>query len=153
MKTNGINSTTSHFKSINAETRRYRRISLQLPTEYSLKGSSITRFGHTINICEEGLVICIREKYEVGQNLRVKVFFSTGSDCVFIDTRTEVVWRNILEQRKKEYVCGLRFIEMSHDDLKKLRIFLKSFSEAAQEQKCPTLFGLRIWKERSLKKR
>ncbi len=105
-----------------------------MPTEYSYKDSSQARFGHTINICEEGVVICIREKYEVGENLRVRIFFNMDSDCVFIEARTVVVWRD-MEQREKENVYGLKFMEMSSGDMKKLKMFLKSFAGAMQEQK------------------
>ncbi len=135
MRNNEKYNLISRSKAFNPEIRKHKRISLQLPTEYSSKGSSITRFGHTINISEGGVVICIRERLEVGQNLRLRIFFSMDSDGVFIEIQTMIVWRNNSEQREKEYVYGLRFVEMSDEDLKKLKIFLKSFAGAMQDQK------------------
>ncbi len=71
----------------------------------------------------------------------MRVFFNMDSDCVFIDSQTKIVWRDNLEQKGKEYVYGLRFIEMSDGDMKKLKIFLKSYSGARQERKWPGLLG------------
>jgi c-di-GMP-binding flagellar brake protein YcgR len=153
MRNSEKNRTASHCKALDAEKRKYGRIPLILPTEYLRTGSSITRFGHTINICEEGILICLPEKYEVGENLRVKVFFNMDFDCVCIDTRTEVVWSVHWEQKEKEYVCGLKFIEMSDGDLRKLKKFLKRFSEAGQDQKWLELFRLGVREREFLKKK
>jgi len=111
------------------------------------------RYGHTVNICEEGILICLPEKYAVGDNLWVKIFFNMDFDCVCIDTRTEVVWLGNLEQMEKEYICGLKFIEVSDGDLKKLKKFLKRFSGAGQDQKWPGLFRLSVRKKELMEKR
>ncbi len=135
LRNNEKDSLISRSKAFNPEIRKHRRISLQLPTEYSCKDSSITRFGHTNNICEGGAVIYIRERFEVGKDLQVRIFFNMDSDCFFIDARTVVVWRKNLEHGEKEYAYGLKFIKTSDEDLKYLKIFLKSFAGAMQDQK------------------
>jgi hypothetical protein len=59
----------------------------------------------------------------------LKLFFSMGSELHTIETLVEVVWTDIhLGKDWGDYRTGVRFIEISAEDMDKLRKFLKSLS-------------------------
>jgi hypothetical protein len=118
---------TPHCEDINFEKRKHPRLPFQLPTEYSRIGSSNTRIGHTVNICERGILVRLPEKMSLGENLRVKVYFDMDFALHSINTLAEVVWLEGLEEKKKETRCGLEFLEMSNEHRKRLEKFIKSF--------------------------
>jgi len=111
---------------INFENRRYPRIDIHLPIEYYLIKSS---FAHTGNISEGGLLIYFPEEMDVSQYLRLKLFFSLGSELNTIKVLAEVVWmNNHLGKDRKNYPYGVKFIDISPEDGTKLRNFLRSLS-------------------------
>jgi hypothetical protein len=106
--------------------RRHRRLSLRLPMDYSLPGSSRHRLAYTLDICEGGLLIHTPEKLEIGQNLRVKFYHVSGSGVESIQAPGEVVRIDRLEKSGKEYRCAVKFVDLPPDVLKNLQKFLKS---------------------------
>ena len=114
-------------ETINFEKRMHPRLPFQLPTEYSRMGSFITRFGHTVNICERGILVRLPEKINLGENLLVKVYFDMDFGLHCIKTLAEVVWLDGLEEKKREFRCGLEFREMSNENWKTLEKFIRSF--------------------------
>lgn len=129
---------------INFENRRYPRFDIHLPIEYYQIKSSIT---HTGNISEGGLLIYFPEKMDVSQYLRVKLFFSLGSELNTIKVLTEPVWMdNHLSKDQEGYPYGLKFIDISPEDVTKLRNFLGSLSSPLDDMLC--LFNtlkVRFW--------
>ena len=66
---------------------------------------------------------------EIGQNLNLKLFFSSGSELNTIETLAEVVWINTqLGEGEKHYRSGVRFINISPEDVTKLKNFSASLS-------------------------
>jgi c-di-GMP-binding flagellar brake protein YcgR len=108
------------------EKRRYRRVSLRLPVEYSLSGSSFHHLAYTVDICEGGLLMQAPEKLEIGQNLRVKFYYVSGSGIDSIQSLGEVIRVDRLGKSGKEYRCAVKFFDPPSDVLKELRKFLKS---------------------------
>jgi c-di-GMP-binding flagellar brake protein YcgR len=112
----------------NFERRTYRRFPMRLPVEYYRADSSINRTGHALDASEGGLQILFPEQMEVGQNLKVKLFFSSESGLNTIEMVVEVVWINAqLDDGEKHYRSGVRFTNISHEDLTKLKEFSASF--------------------------
>jgi hypothetical protein len=109
-----------------SEKRGYPRLSLRLPTEYSLRGSSRVRVGHTVDICEGGLLVNMPERVEVGQNFKIKVYYPFDSTLNHFNFLAEVVRVDSVGKSKKECRCAVKFINLSVDDRKMLRIFMKS---------------------------
>jgi c-di-GMP-binding flagellar brake protein YcgR len=104
----------------NLERRRYRRFPVRLPIEYYRADSPIS---------EDGLQILFPEQMEIGQNLNLKLFFSSGSELNTIETLAEVVWINTqLGEGEKHYRSGVRFINISPEDVTKLKNFSASLS-------------------------
>jgi len=75
------------------------------------------------------LLVYFPEKMEVGQHLSLKIFFSSGSELNIIETMTEVVWTDIYFGKDwGNYRTGLKFVDISLEDLEKLKNFLRGLS-------------------------
>jgi len=111
----------------NFERRTYRRFSIRLPIEYYRADSSINQNGQALDASEGGLQILIPEQMEIGQNLKLKLFFSSESKLNTIEMLVQVVWMNTpLGEGEKNYRSGVRFINISPEDMLKLKIFSAS---------------------------
>jgi c-di-GMP-binding flagellar brake protein YcgR len=66
---------------------------------------------------------------DIGQYIRLKLFLSLGSELNTIEVLAEVVWMDIhLDKGWGEYRCGVNFIDVSPEDMNKLKKFLRSLS-------------------------
>ena len=115
---------------VNLERRGYPRFAVDLPIEYCRIDSSVSSSGRVIDASEGGLLLYLPERMEIGQQLRLKLFFTSGSDLNAIEMLTEVVWVDIhLGKDWGDYRLGTKFIDVSSADWEKLHHFLKSLSE------------------------
>ena len=112
--------------SAKSEKRKHLRLSLRLPTEYSLPESSRLHLAYMVDVCEGGLLMSTPEDLDIGQNLSLKLYYDSavGIDC--IQASGEVIRADRLEKSEKEYRCAIRFFDLPPDFLKKLRKFLES---------------------------
>jgi len=112
----------------NFERRTYRRFPMRLPIEYYRANSPVNRTGHALDASEGGLQILFPEQVEVGQNLKVKLFFSSETALNTIEMIVEVVWINTqLAEGEKNYRSGVRFTNISTDNMTKLKEFSAFF--------------------------
>lgn len=109
---------------VNFERRRYPRFSIDLPIEYYRLPSSEKKQARVSNISEGGIMIYVPEKLEIGQQLRVKIFFLAEPNLTAMEVIGEVVWIDLSLEEGNEYRSGLKFIEVSADDLGRLKNFL-----------------------------
>jgi c-di-GMP-binding flagellar brake protein YcgR len=113
----------------NFERRTYRRFPIRLPIEYYRADSPINQSGQTLDASEGGLQILFPEQVEIGQNLKLKLFFSSDSGLNTIEMLVEVVWMNTqLDEGENHYRSGVRFVNISPEDMSKLKDFSASFS-------------------------
>jgi c-di-GMP-binding flagellar brake protein YcgR len=120
----------SRYGIVNFERRKYPRFNVDLPIEYCFIDSSTEQSGRAMNVSEGGLLVYLPDQVEIGQHLRLQLFFPSGSSLNTIEMRAEVAWSDIhLGKDWGDYRCGLRFIEITPDDLNKLRKFIGSLSE------------------------
>jgi c-di-GMP-binding flagellar brake protein YcgR len=116
------------YATVNFEKRKHPRFSVDLPAEYNRADLSVKQ-GHATNASEGGLLLYLPEQIEVGKQLRLKLFFSMASELQAIEALVEVAWTEIhLGKDWGDYRTGVRFIDISADDMNKLRDFLKSLS-------------------------
>jgi len=116
------------YGTVNFEKRKHPRFSVDLPVEYSRADVSADR-GRAMNASEGGLLLYVPELVGIGSHLRLKLFFTMGSELNTIDTLVEVVWVDVhLEKDWGDYRTAVRFVEISTEDMGKLRSFLKSLS-------------------------
>jgi len=115
---------------VNFEKRGHPRFKVDLPIEYSQVNSPIGQTGRVVNASEGGLLVYLPEKMEIGQHLQLKLFFVSGSELNTIEMLTEVVWRDIhLGKNWGDYRSGVKFVDISTADLKRLKDFLVSLSK------------------------
>jgi len=120
--------TKRRYGTVNFEKRKHPRFSVDLPAEYS-QTDLFVKQGHATNASEGGLLLYLPEQIEIGKHLRLKLFFTTGSELQAIETLVEVVWMDIhLGEDWGDYRTGVRFVEISAEDMGKLKNFLKSLS-------------------------
>jgi c-di-GMP-binding flagellar brake protein YcgR len=116
------------YGTVNFEKRKHPRFDVNLPVEYVRSGLVANR-GGALNASEGGLLLYLPEKMEVGQHLSLKLFFSSGSELNTIKTLVQVVWMDIhLGENQEDYRAGVKFVDISSEDLEKLRDFLRSLS-------------------------
>jgi c-di-GMP-binding flagellar brake protein YcgR len=122
--------TKPHVGVVNLERRRHPRFSIDLPIEYQLIPSSINHTGQAFNASEGGLLVYLPQQTEIGQHLKIKLFFASGSRLNSIEVVAEVIWMDIhLGKEWGDYRCGVKFVDISQDDFNKLKNFLRSLSE------------------------
>lgn len=119
-----------HIGVVNLERRRYPRFSVDLPIEYHLVQSSLNQTGRALNASEGGILVYLPQKIEIGQLLKIKLFFTLGSQLNSIEVLAEAVWMDIhLGKDWGDYRYGVKFINISPEDLEQFKRFLKSLSE------------------------
>ena len=112
----------------NFERRTYRRFPMRLPIEYYRAESPSNRTGLALVASEGGLQILFPEQVDVGQNLKIKVFFSSDSGLNSIEMVVEVVWINApLAEGEKHFRSGVRFTNISPENMTKLKEFSEVF--------------------------
>ena len=125
---NGEREPKSSHGTGNLEKRRHPRFSIDLPIEYTRR-DLVVRHDRAINASEGGLLAHFSEQMEVGQYLRIKLFFPSRSVFNVIEMVTQVVWMDVhLRKDRGDYRAGVRVIDISIDDLRNLKIFLGSLS-------------------------
>lgn len=115
-----------HFGTVNFERRKHPRFSINLPVEYWKIDRSISALSRTGDISEGGLLLYISEPIEVGQELNLKLFFNSDLGFKSLEARVQVAWTDFCFEKESGRRVGLNFVEISGEDLKKLRIFLNN---------------------------
>jgi c-di-GMP-binding flagellar brake protein YcgR len=112
----------------NFERRTYRRFPIRLPIEYYRADSSGNQPGQALDASEGGLQILFPEHVEIGQNLKLRLFFSSESGLNTVDALVEVVWTDAqIGDDGNHYRSGVRFLNISPEDMAKLKTFSASF--------------------------
>ena len=113
---------------VNFERRRSPRFSVDLPIEYSRVEASEKNPGRTVNASEGGLMLFLGQKLEVGQELRIKIFFHSEPRLHSLEVKGKVAWTEIPFAREGDYRCGVQFTQIAAEDLAQLRQFLEHLS-------------------------
>jgi c-di-GMP-binding flagellar brake protein YcgR len=123
-----IKETKYRYGTVNFERRKYPRCNIDLPIEYN-RSDSFINVGKATNASEGGLLLSLSEPLEMGQHLKVKLFFSEGSELSIIEILVQVVWKEIqLREGGGDYRTGVRFVYISPQDLEKLKNFINKLS-------------------------
>ena len=109
--------------------RAHPRFLLNLPVEYYPATSNFQGKGYTENASEGGMIVYLGRPLEVGDLLKLRLFFSSGPGVNSVNTVemvSQVIWTEKL--RDEEYRCGIKFVDISAEDMNKLSSFLKNLS-------------------------
>jgi len=122
--------TESHIGIVNLERRKYPRFTVDLPIEYLRLDSSTRYTGRVLNASEGGLLLYLPEQMEMGQDLKIKLFFTSGVELNTVELLAQVVWTDIhLGKGWGDYRTGVKFIDISSENLNQLKNFLRSLSQ------------------------
>ena len=117
------------YGTVNFERRKYPRFNIDLPIEYYRIDSSIGQTGKALNISEGGLLLYLTDQVEIGQHLKSNFSFTSGSEIDSIEMLAEVARIDIdLGEVWGDYRCGVNFIDVSPEDMTKLKNFLGNLS-------------------------
>jgi c-di-GMP-binding flagellar brake protein YcgR len=120
--------TEPHYGTVNFGKRNHPSFNVDLPIEYS-RTDLFVKHGRAVNASEGGLLLCLPEKMEIGQHLSLKLFFTSDFELDAIETFVEVSWRDIhLGEGEGDYRTGVRFVDISPENLNKLKNFLRNLS-------------------------
>ncbi len=125
---NGEKKSISCHKIGDFEKRKHPRCNVDLPVEYRRR-DLVVKYDRVVNASESGLLTYLSEPVEVGQHLRIRVFFPFSSGLNVIEMVTQVVWMESHPQKYGgDYHTGVRFVEVSAGDLSHLKNYLRSLS-------------------------
>ncbi len=116
----------TRYGTVNFEKRRHPRFNVDLPVEYGRTELSI-QHGRVFNLSEGGLLLYLPELIEIGEHLVLKLFLPSGSKLQTSEILVQVVWVDMrLENEWGDYRTGVRFADISLDDVDDLRNFLRN---------------------------
>jgi len=101
---------------------------MRLPIEYYRADSPSNQPGEALDASEGGLQILFPEQVEIGQNLKLKLFFSSESGLNTVEALVQVVWTDLHKGKdENHYRSGVKFLNISPEDMDKLKTFSASF--------------------------
>ena len=106
----------------------YPRFLLNLPIEYFRLDSPVSTSSRTMNASEGGLMIGLHERVEAKQHLNLKIFCSSGSSMLTVETMVQVMWTDEHLGKDGNYRHGVRFVDLTSEDVQKFQGFLNSLS-------------------------
>ena len=119
----------THYGGLNVEKRKYPRFGVDSAIEYFPIDSPALSRGRTLNISGGGLMIYLSEQMEISQCLLLRLFSSLGSELNRIESLAEVVWVDMhMEEKEGDYRSGMAFVDISPEDMAKLKNLLISLS-------------------------
>jgi len=114
------------------ERRRHLRFMVQLPVEYRRAGSSRLRPGYTINFSEDGFMISVSEQMDAGEDLEMKIYFTSSSGLVTIAAVVKVIWADTDARESGYYRFGVCYVDISTADKETLKAFLSMYADPNQ---------------------
>jgi c-di-GMP-binding flagellar brake protein YcgR len=115
---------TPRFGTVNFERRKHPRLSINLPVEYWQINNPKSHPGRTADISEGGLFLHLSEEIEIGQNLRVKLFFDSGHKLKTIEAMVQAVRKDFRLENEGYFRIGVKFVDISAQALEELRNFV-----------------------------
>ena len=122
--------TKTRYGILNIERRKYPRFSVDLPIEYYRIDEPVGSLGRASDNRKGGLLIYFSERMEIGQRLRLRLLFSMGSELNTIELLSEVAWVDMrIGEDWGDYRTGVKFVDISSDDMTRLKNFLTIHSQ------------------------
>jgi len=137
------------FGTVNFERRKHPRFSVDLPVEYwQANRNPKNHSGRAVDVSEGGLLLYISDEIAIGQSVRVKLFFDSGQGLKSVEANVQVLWKDFRLEEDGFYRVGLKFVDISLEDLQKLQSFLinlmkvKSYSDSTIPPRLLSALGI-----------
>ncbi len=115
------------------EKRKHPRLIVELPLDYSRRGKRADFGGIVKNASEGGILVYLPEKMEVGEMLKVEIYFAKGLELETVQGSAKIVWADLAARDTwREHRYGLEFHSMPKGTIQKLRHLLKEVKESDQ---------------------
>jgi hypothetical protein len=114
------------------ERRNHPRFLIELPVEYRRANDSRVHLGHTINFSEDGFMVAVSEQMEIGEELEMKIYFSSGSSLITVATIVKIAWVDTEVKEEGYYRFGVSFVNISPMDMETLKGFLGLYADPHQ---------------------
>ncbi len=109
---------------------------MYLPLEYQTTHPSGLRKGTVVDASEGGLLVHSVDDMPVHTKLSLEVLFPKGFELNNFEAQADIVWKNHHPSESDNgYHYGLRFLELSEDDQRKLRQLLSGRLQKTKEVK------------------
>jgi c-di-GMP-binding flagellar brake protein YcgR len=116
--------------------RKYPRFTTELPLDYSRVDSKEDFGGMVVNASKGGILVYLPERLEIGDKLKVEIFFAKESELNSIQGIAKVVWADLAAiESWGEHRYGLQFQTIDKKHLDKLRFLLKTAGEPLDAKK------------------
>jgi hypothetical protein len=112
------------------EKRKHPRLFLELPFDYSRKGKKTDFGGIVKNAGEGGILVYLPEKIDVGELLKLEIYFAKGLELNTVQGVAKIVWADLAARETwREHRYGLEFHSMPKGMIQKLRNLLKDVGD------------------------
>lgn len=116
--------------------RKHPRFTTELPLDYSRVDSREDFGGIVANASKGGILVYLPERLEIGDNLKVEIFFAKESELNSIKGVVKVVWADLAaDESWGEHRYGLQFQTIDKKHLDKLRALLKTAGKPLDAKK------------------
>lgn len=113
-----------------AEQRKHPRLFVELPLDYSRKGKKTDFGGIVKNASEGGILVYLPEKIDVGELLKIDIYFAKGLELQTVQGLAKIVWADLAAKETwREHRYGLEFHAMPKRTIQKLKNLLKEAGE------------------------
>jgi len=103
---------------------------VDLPVEYTRK-DLVVKQGRVINASEGGLLVYFPEQMEIGQALRLKLFFPFSAELNMMEIVNRVIWMEFHKEKDRgDYRTGMEFVDITLEKQCTLKTFLSSLSSS-----------------------
>lgn len=114
------------------ERRNHPRFLVELPVEYRRANDSSFHPCHAINFSEDGFMVALSEQMKIGEELEMKIYFSSGSSLNTVATIVKIAWVDSEVKEDDYYRFGVSFVNISPMDMEKLKEFLSLYADLHQ---------------------
>ena len=116
--------------------RKHPRFTTELPLDYSRIDSGEDFGGIVANASKGGILVYLPERLEIGDRLKVEIFFAKESELNSIRGVVKVAWADLAaDESWGEHRYGLQFQTIDKKHLDKLKILLKTAGEPLDVKK------------------
>jgi hypothetical protein len=110
-----------------AERRRHTRFPVDYPISYALTDHSEISTGMAMNLSQGGLLACLFDRWGIGTELDLEMFYTYDFQFTALKTQARIVWKDILETTEViQYQYGIEFTGIDMEERNKLRQLLAS---------------------------